>query len=114
MYRILMHAAQDEISRRRRFQVVVQSAASQPTSVADRSREIADRDQLEQGFRHLSVDHRAVVVLHHYVGLPMPEVADALGIPTGTAKSRYHHAMAALRAALDAQARLDETAEVSA
>jgi len=114
MYRILMHAAQDEISRRRRFQVVVQSAASQPTTVADRSHEIADRDQLEQGFRHLSVDHRAVVVLHHYVGLPMPEVADALGIPTGTAKSRYHHAMAALRAALDAQARLDETAEVSA
>jgi len=109
-----MHAAQDEISRRRRFQVVVQSAASQPTSVADRSREIADRDQLEQGFRHLSVDHRAVVVLHHYVGLPMPEVANALSIPTGTAKSRYHHAMAALRAALDAQARLDEASEVSA
>ena len=74
MYRILMHAAQDEISRRRRFQVVVQSAASQPTTVADRSHEIADRDQLEQGFRHLSVDHRAVVVLHHYVGL-----ADARG-----------------------------------
>jgi RNA polymerase sigma-70 factor (ECF subfamily) len=47
-----------------------------------------------------------VVVLHHFADLPLPEVAEALGIPTGTAKSRYHYAMASLRAVLDADVRL--------
>jgi RNA polymerase sigma-70 factor (ECF subfamily) len=113
LYRILIRAAQDEVNRRRRFQVAVQSTSAEP-SVADRSRDIADRDQLESGFKRLSVHHRAVVVLHHYVGLPMPQVAEALGIPEGTAKSRYHYAMAALRAALEADNRLDAQKEVPA
>ncbi|MFL5776193.1 MAG: RNA polymerase sigma factor [Chloroflexota bacterium] len=114
LYRILTHASQDEISRRRRFEVVVRSVGREARVEADRSREIADRDQLEQGFRRLSLEHRAVVVLHHYAGLPLPDVAEALGIPTGTAKSRYHYAMSALRAALEADSRLDGPAEVSA
>ena len=58
-----------------------------------RSAGIADRDQLERAFRSLSVDHRAVVVLHHYLDLPLAEVADVLGIPVGTAGSRLHYAM---------------------
>ncbi len=66
---------------------------------------IADRDQLERGFRRLSIDHRTVVVLHHYLDLPLERVAEILGIPTGTAHSRLHHAMRALRAALDADSR---------
>jgi RNA polymerase sigma-70 factor (ECF subfamily) len=44
-------------------------------------------------------------VLHHYVGLSLPEVADAIGVPLGTVKSRVHHATQALRAALEADAR---------
>jgi RNA polymerase sigma-70 factor, ECF subfamily len=113
LYRILIHAAQDEIRRRRRFQVAVQSVKREP-AVPDRSPEVADREELERGFSRLSVEHRAVVVLHHYVGLPMPEVAAALGIPTGTAKSRYHYAMEALRSALEAEARLSAQTEVPA
>jgi len=46
-----------------------------------------------------------VVVLHHYLDLPLDEVAEALGIPVGTVASRLHYAMRALRAALDADAR---------
>ena len=60
---------------------------------------IVDPRELDHGFRRLSIDHRAVVVLHHYLGLPLTEVAVTLGIPIGTAKSRYHYAMSALRAA---------------
>ena len=41
---------------------------------------LADRDQLERGFRRLSIDHRAVVVLHHYLDWPLDRVADALGM----------------------------------
>lgn len=66
---------------------------------------IADRDQLERAFRSLSVDHRAVVVLHHYLDLPLAEVAEVLGIPVGTAGSRLHYAMKGLHAALDADGR---------
>ena len=66
---------------------------------------VVDRDQLERGFRRLSIDHRAVVVLHHYLELPLDGVAEVLGIPIGTVRSRLHHAMRGLRAALEADAR---------
>jgi len=66
---------------------------------------IADRDQLERAFHSLSVDHRAVVVLHHYLDLPVTEVAEVLGISVGTVGSRLHYAMRELHAALDADAR---------
>jgi RNA polymerase sigma-70 factor (ECF subfamily) len=66
---------------------------------------VVDRDELERGFRRLSLDHRSVVVLHHYLDLPLDRVAEILGIPVGTAHSRLHHAMRALRAALDADSR---------
>jgi DNA-directed RNA polymerase specialized sigma24 family protein len=46
-----------------------------------------------------------VLVFHHYLGLPLPEVAVRIGIPLGTVKSRMHHAKRALRAGLDAEAR---------
>ena len=66
---------------------------------------VIDRDQLERGFRRLSIDHRAVVVLHHYLDLSIEEVAESLGVPPGTVRSRLRHAMRGLRAALDADAR---------
>jgi RNA polymerase sigma factor (sigma-70 family) len=66
---------------------------------------VNDRDQLERAFRRLTLEQRAVLVFHYYVGLPVPEVADRLGIPLGTAKSRIHHATTALRASLEADAR---------
>ena len=66
---------------------------------------VHDRDQLERGFRRLSIDHRAVVVLHHYLDLPLDRVADVLGVPLGTVRSRLYYAMRGLRAALDADAR---------
>jgi RNA polymerase sigma factor (sigma-70 family) len=89
LYRILVHAVADETRRRRRFEASVQTVPVEP-AVGDDVKAIADREQLERGFRHLSIDHRAVVVLHHYLGLPLTEIAETLGIPAGTAKSRYH------------------------
>jgi RNA polymerase sigma-70 factor (ECF subfamily) len=53
---------------------------------------IDDRDQLERAFRRLTVQQRAVLVFHHYLGLSLPEVADRIGIPVGTVKSRMYHA----------------------
>jgi len=103
--RILVHAAADEVARRRRHEAHVQPIRMDP-GAADSTTAVAERDELERAFRRLSIEHRAVVVLHHYADLPLPEVAKALDIPPGTAKSRYHYAMAALRAALEAEERL--------
>jgi RNA polymerase sigma-70 factor (ECF subfamily) len=66
----------------------------------------ADRDQLERGFRRLTPEQRAILVLHHYEGYQPSEIAELLGIPPGTARSRLHHAHRAMRAALDADARV--------
>ena len=76
---------------------------SEPTT-SDSSASLADRDQLERGFRRLKPSQRAAVVLRYYLGLSVPEVADALGVPTGTAKSRIYYATVALRTALEADA----------
>jgi RNA polymerase sigma-70 factor (ECF subfamily) len=66
---------------------------------------VNDRDQLERGFRRLTLEQRAVLVFHHYLGLSQAEVAVHLDIPVGTVKSRLHHATTALRASLEADAR---------
>ena len=70
---------------------------------------VADRDLLERGFRRLPPDQRAILVLHHYLGYAPSEIAETLGIPAGTARSRLHHAHRAMRAALEADARTTVT-----
>ena len=71
----------------------------------DSTRAIADRDELAHAFDRLSIEHRTIVVLHHYLGLTVDQAATTIGIPVGTAKSRLHYATEALRAALEADAR---------
>jgi RNA polymerase sigma-70 factor (ECF subfamily) len=75
---------------------------------------VADRDQIDRAFRRLKPDHRAVLTLHHVAGLSSTEIADVLGIPAGTAGSRLHYATQALRAAIEADARIDDEKERSA
>ena len=66
---------------------------------------IGDRDQLDRGFRRLPPEQRAILVLNHFMGYQPSEIAETLGIPPGTARSRLHHAHRAMRAALEADAR---------
>ena len=104
-YRLLVRACYAEGRRSRQWTPNLRLLPAHEPIQADASGEVVDRDQLERGFRRLSIDHRAVVVLHHYLDMPLDRVADVLGIPAGTARSRLHHAMRGLRAALDADAR---------
>jgi RNA polymerase sigma-70 factor (ECF subfamily) len=67
---------------------------------------VADRDQLERGFRRLDPQQRAILVLRHFAGYEPAEIAELLGVPAGTARSRLHHAHRAMRAALEADARV--------
>jgi RNA polymerase sigma-70 factor (ECF subfamily) len=64
-----------------------------------------DRELLDRGFRRLPAEQRAILVLHHFLGYAPTEIAELLGIPPGTARSRLFHAHRAMRAALDADAR---------
>src|SRR6476469_9361367 len=98
IHRLLVRACIDEARRVRRHRVDVELTALS-TPVVDA------RDQRERGFLRLDPEMRAVIVLHHYLDLPLPTVAATLGIPLGTAKSRLHRALGLLRAALDADAR---------
>ena len=104
-YRTLVNACYAEGRKARKWSPNLRVLTpAEPVSFDDLAT-VADRDQLERAFRRLSVDHRAVVVLHHYLDLPLDEVAETLGVPIGTVRSRLFHAMRGLRAALDADAR---------
>jgi RNA polymerase sigma factor (sigma-70 family) len=102
-HRILVHACYDESQRARHWTANVRVLPVDGLSTPDRSASFADRDELERAFRRLPVDQRAVFVLHHYVGLPLVEIAEMLEIPAGTARSRLHYATRGLRAALEAE-----------
>ena len=102
VHRILVHACYDESQRVRQWTANVRVLPVDGPSVPDRSSLFADRDELERAFRGIPVDQRAVFVLHHYVGLPLVEIAEMLEIPAGTARSRLHYATRGLRAALEA------------
>ena len=66
----------------------------------DTTSRVDDRDWLDRAFRSLSIPHRVVVVLHHHSGIPLIEIAQMLGVPEGTVRSRLHYALGAMRAAL--------------
>ena len=111
LYRLTIRASYREA--RRRSTTVVQITARQ-IDIADDVDAVSNvdlRDSLERGFRRLSPEQRAVLVVHHYLQLADIEAAAALGVPVGTMKSRLNRANTALRAALDADDRLPQVAK---
>jgi RNA polymerase sigma-70 factor (ECF subfamily) len=102
--RLLLNSVTDEARNRRRYVANVTVLRNEPTQ-SDGAGALADRDELARVFGRLSIDHRTIVVLHHYLGMTVDEAATTIGIPVGTAKSRLHYATEALRAALEADAR---------
>jgi RNA polymerase sigma-70 factor (ECF subfamily) len=104
-YRLLVRACYAEGRKERRWAPNLRLLPADEPTAADDLSSVVDREQLERGFRRLTLEHRAVVVLYHYLDLPLDAIAETLGIPVGTAHSRLHHAMRGLRAALDAEAR---------
>jgi RNA polymerase sigma-70 factor (ECF subfamily) len=105
LHRILTNECYAEARRRRRWSAQVRLLPMPNQAESGEISAVNDRDQLDRAFRRLTVEQRSVLVFHHYLGLPLNEVADRLGIPLGTAKSRLHHATNALRASLEADAR---------
>lgn len=106
LHRLVVRACVAEASReRRRFSNLRVLPIDVPMANDD-FLAVADRDQLERGFQRLSPQQRALLVLRHFEGREPAEIAEILGIPEGTARSRLHHAHRAMRAALDADDRV--------
>jgi RNA polymerase sigma factor (sigma-70 family) len=104
--RLVVRACLEEIRHQRRRPMTASVVDVGHPIEPDVSSAVADQDQLERAFRRLRPEDRAILVLRHYLDLSVPDIADALRIPLGTAKSRLHRATDELRAALEADARL--------
>jgi RNA polymerase sigma-70 factor (ECF subfamily) len=104
LHRLLVNSSLDEARRRRRRPIEVEIKTIDEPAVGDAERHFADRDLVERALAHLEPEHRALVVLHYYLGYPLPEAASTLGISLPAAKSRLHRAMLGLRQTMHADA----------
>ncbi|HZM72793.1 MAG TPA: RNA polymerase sigma factor [Candidatus Polarisedimenticolia bacterium] len=98
LHRLMVNACLDLVRRRRRRAIEVEITSLDTPAMSDMAGDFADRELLDGALGRLDPPHRAVVVLHYFLGMPLPEVAASLGIPLGTAKSRLHYSLASMRA----------------
>jgi RNA polymerase sigma-70 factor (ECF subfamily) len=107
VYRLTVNACLDHARRRRRRPIEV--AITEITDLVsppmpDPAIAVSDRALVDSVLRRLDEQGRAIVVLHYFLGLPLTEVAVALGTPVGTVKSRLHRALGEMRAGSTATA----------
>jgi RNA polymerase sigma factor (sigma-70 family) len=105
LHRILTRECYAEARRRRRWSADLRVLSDDRLVDPGDYLNVNDRDQLDRAFRRLTLEQRAVVVFHHYLDLPLTEVAERVGVPVGTVKSRLYHATRALQASLEADSR---------
>ena len=109
LHRLLVNACYEEARRHRRWSTRIRSLPVDGPGGPDTTVSVDDRDTLDRAFLRLTPEHRAVFVLHHHAGLPLAEIADVVGVPLGTVKSRLHYATRTLRAAIVADSQVDTT-----
>ena len=97
LHRLTVNACLDLARRRRRRPIEVELDPIDAPATSDHSATLADRELVNGALLRLDPGHRAVVAMHYLLDMPLPEVAAALRIPPGTAKSRLHYALAAMR-----------------
>jgi RNA polymerase sigma-70 factor (ECF subfamily) len=100
LHRLVVNACYEEFRRYRRWSANVRELPVDGPGAPDPTILVDERDALQQAFRRLSPEHRAVVVLHHNAGLPLASIAEVAGVPVGTVKSRLHYATRILRETL--------------
>lgn len=117
LHRLLVRTCYEVARRFRRWSgrvVLLEVDGPDEPSLRDSVVSVGDRDALERAFARLSPEHRAVVLLHHHVGWTLQEVAEIVGVPLGTVKSRLHHATRSLRAAIDPASSTNDSRRVPA
>jgi len=101
LYRLIVNACRDEQRQAKKWRVAASVTDIELPEARPDLDAVVDWSELDFAFRRLSIERRAVLVLHYFVGLSAPEVAAALGIPTGTVYSRLHYGTRELRQLLD-------------
>ena len=108
VFRIVTHKAADWVRKQERNRELTKTVASREPMrrssdlESDAANEAgASQRQLRDAIAQLSPELRAVVSLHYGEGLAVADVAQALGIPPGTVKSRLHNARERLRHLLE-------------
>ncbi len=99
--RILVNACRDWLRQRARRAARAGDADWEALWVADTAAATSQRDELGGALASLDPDHRIVVILRFWADLTVDDIAERMGIPGGTVKSRLHHAIATLRRALE-------------
>jgi RNA polymerase sigma-70 factor (ECF subfamily) len=105
LQRTLVHACYAEARRKRVWSLSIRALPIDGPAGPDELAALADRDEVERAFRRLPPEQRAILTLHHYLGLDSNEIGEVLDIPAGTVRSRLHYAHRAMRALLEADAR---------
>ena len=109
LHRLLVNACYEELRRHRRWSARIRALPVDGPSGPDPIVSVDDRDQLDRAVERLTPEHRAVFVLYHHAGHPLAEIADIVGVPVGTVKSRLHHATRSMRAAIVADEQVERT-----
>jgi RNA polymerase sigma-70 factor (ECF subfamily) len=94
--RIVVNVCRDRMRRHRGVRWVDLEAAGD-VEAHDAFREMFARDEAARAVASLDPDHRVVVVLRFWRDMTLEQVAELLGLPLGTVKSRLHYALRALR-----------------
>ena len=115
LYRLLVNTCFAELRHTRRWQPGLRVVTDREVgpSTDDTQVSVALRDELERAFRRLSGEQRAVLAMHHYLGLSGEEIAETLGISAGTVRSRLHYARQQMRAAIEADSRAAAAGELA-
>jgi RNA polymerase sigma-70 factor (ECF subfamily) len=105
LQRVLTNMCIEHARRDRRRYAKLEVLVVDDHAARDELAGVVDRDVVDRAFRRLKAEERAVLVLRYYLGYEPATIAEMLGVPGGTIRSRLHHAHRAMRAAIDADAR---------
>ena len=99
--RILVNVCRDRLRRRGKVRFIDLEAAPSAHALGDPFRTILDRDEVLRAMASLDDDLRLVIVLHYWADLTLEDVAERVGWPVGTVKSRLHRGLMTIRDRLE-------------
>lgn len=103
LHRLLVRSCIDSLRHRKARPTEVELQPVDGPSIADPALDVVERELIDDALRRLDPEWRAVVVLHYFLGMTLPEAASILGIPLGTAKSRLHRSLGLMRLAISTE-----------
>ena len=99
-FRIVTRRAADHIRASQRRRAIYAAAAAEPSAPDELNENVGPSHALQQALATLPAEQRAAIALFYQEDLSVMEIAVALGVPSGTVKTRLMAAREKLKAAL--------------